>query len=86
MFLALRGIKRREWKSKRCSSTQEKVGNTHPLDGDHLAVQLGAVQVLDALRTFLHGSHGDEAVAAGARGAGIGHDLGGHHLSRGTQT
>ena len=52
----------------------------HPLHGDHLAVQLRAVQVGDAAGGLVAGGHGDEAVAAGSRALGVGHHLGPDHL------
>lgn len=53
---------------------------THPLHGDHPAVQLGPVKVTDALRRLLCGRHGDVAVAAGAGTLGVGHYFGSDDL------
>jgi hypothetical protein len=58
------------------------LANTHPLHRDHLAVQLCAMQVLNAFGGFVSGGHGNKAIATPAWTASVGHHFGSNNLQR----
>lgn len=59
---------------------QQSSSGTHPLHRDHPAMQLGPVEVADALGGLLCGRHGHETIAASPGALGVGYHLSSDNL------